>query len=78
MDYWASFARIHDPNPDAAYLRVRGYVNTTAQIEESGRWEPVDEMDPTTRYLQWPGRQQQLGREDQCAALGLGVDYFLA
>jgi hypothetical protein len=34
MDYWTSFARTHDPNPDAAYLRARGYVNTTAQIGE--------------------------------------------
>jgi hypothetical protein len=78
MDYWVSFARTHDPNPDAAYLQVRGYVNTTAQIEASGRWEAVDAADPTMRYLQWPGRQQPLGREEQCKALGLGVDYFLS
>lgn len=78
MDYWTSFARTHDPNPGAEYLRIRGYVNTTAQIEASGRWEAVDAADPTMRYLQWPSRQQPLGREAQCAALGLGVDHFLA
>ena len=78
MDYWTSFARTHDPNPGAEYLRIRGYVNTTAQIEASGRCEAVDAADPTMRYLQWPSRQQPLGREAQCAALWLGVDHFLA
>jgi hypothetical protein len=78
MDYWIGFARTHDPNPSPAYLKARGYVNTTAQILASGRWEAVSEVDPTMRYLQWPSRQQPLGRDAQCEALGLGVDYFLS
>jgi len=53
-------------------------VNTSAQIEFSGRWEAVKEDDLSMRYLQWPFRQQPLGREAQCEALGLPVDYFLS
>jgi hypothetical protein len=77
VDYWTSFARIHDPNPDPAYLQSRGYANTSAQIHASGRWESVGETDPTMRYLQWPSRQQPLGRASQCAALGQPIDYFV-
>lgn len=77
-DYWTSFARTHNPNPDPAYLKTRGYVNTTAQIAASGRWEAVGAVEPNMRYLQWPSRQQPLGRDAQCEALGLGVDHFLS
>jgi hypothetical protein len=77
VDRWTSFAHTHNPNPDPAYLRVRGYTNTTAEISASGIWKPVDAADPTMRYLQWPSRQQPLGREAQCAALGQAIDHFL-
>lgn len=59
------------------YLQVRGYTNTTAEIDSSGSWEPVDAADPTMRYLQWPSRQQPLGRNAQCAALGQPINYFV-
>lgn len=78
VDRWTSFARTHSPNPDPAYLRIKGYTNTTAEIDASGSWKPVDEADPTMRYLQWPSRQQPLGRNEQCAGLGQPIDYFLS
>ena len=35
--YWTSFARNLDPNPDMAYLKVRGYWDTIEQIGKSGQ-----------------------------------------
>jgi hypothetical protein len=77
VDRWTSFAHTQNPNPDPAYLRIRGYTNTTAEIHASGDWKPVVAADPTMRYLQWPSRQQPLGRNAQCAALDQSIDYFL-
>ena len=77
VDRWTSFVRTYDPNPDPTYLRIRGHTNTTAEVEASGVWEPVDAADPTMRYLQWPSRQQPLGRDGECAALGMPIDYYL-
>ncbi|KAK3043976.1 hypothetical protein LTS18_002514, partial [Coniosporium uncinatum] len=39
--YFGSFVRSLDPNPPLDYLRVRGYTNTTAGVQQSGPWEPV-------------------------------------
>jgi hypothetical protein len=77
IDRWTSFARTHSPNPSPAYLRIRGYTNTTAEIRASGNWNPVEAANPTMRYLQWPSRQQPLGRDAQCAALDQPIDYYL-
>lgn len=70
VDYWAAFARSFDPNPDPAYLVVRGYSNTTSQVEARGRWEPVDAANPQMRLLQWNGGQVPFFRGDQCRAIG--------
>ena len=77
VNRWTSFVRTHDPNPDPAYLRIRGYTNTTAEIEASGVWAPVEAADPTMCYLQWPSRQQPLGRDGECAALGMPINYHI-
>jgi carboxylesterase type B len=33
VNYWTSFARTLDPNPDPGFLRARGYWNTLGQIQ---------------------------------------------
>jgi hypothetical protein len=60
VDRWTSFARSHNPDLDPAYLRIEGYANTILEIEESGNWEAVEAAGPSTRYSQWPSRQQPL------------------
>jgi hypothetical protein len=77
VDRWTSFVRTHDPKFGPEYLRFRGFTNRTAEIEANDIWKPVDAVDSTMRYLQWPSRQQPLGRDVQWAAMGLSVDYYL-
>lgn len=74
VDYWASFARNLDPNPDRGYLLARGYTGTLAQVEARGRWEPVDGANPQMRLLQWDGGQIPFFRRDQCTAIGAPLD----
>lgn len=74
VDYWAAFARAYDPNPDPAYLAVRGYGNTSAQIAATGRWAPVDAAAPTMRLLQWNGAQIPFVRGEQCRAIGAPLE----
>lgn len=74
VDYWAAFARAFDPNPDLGYLTARGYSNTTAQIEATGRWEPVAAASPQMRLLQWNGGQIPFFRGDQCQAIGAPLE----
>ena len=77
LDFWTSWARTHNPNPDPAYLAFRGYTNTTAEIQASGsQWTPVTANNQTLRWLQWPSRQVEFGHAEQCAALGQPLDYF--
>ncbi|OAA64321.1 Carboxylesterase, type B [Niveomyces insectorum RCEF 264] len=83
IDYWSSFARSADPNPPAAYLKVRGHQATLAQAQSTGRWDPVHvgtgagnstSGGPTLRLLQWNGAQVPFGNAKRCAALGVPLD----
>ncbi|KAK3115632.1 hypothetical protein LTR53_004839 [Teratosphaeriaceae sp. CCFEE 6253] len=80
VDTWSSFARTYDPNPDLAYLRARGFPNTTAEIERSGsRWTPVTEGDLTLRLMQYPSVEEDFGIYDgraECQALGFPINYY--
>ncbi|GME47041.1 carboxylesterase from carbohydrate esterase [Neofusicoccum parvum] len=49
LDAWTAFARTGDPNPDAAWLRARGYGE-----REGDRWREVSVEAPTFRNLEWP------------------------
>jgi hypothetical protein len=77
VDYWTAFARNLNPNPDAEYLRVRGYWNTINQIAVSGAWAPVDSKKPTMMELQWNGLVIPFRDEQQCAVLGYPLDFLL-
>ncbi|KAF3023170.1 hypothetical protein E8E14_014148 [Neopestalotiopsis sp. 37M] len=74
VDYWASFARTGDPNPDKDYLKALGHYNTLSQIELAGPWESVSYGKPTMRLLQWNGAQVPFVETEQCQALGIPLD----
>ncbi|KAB5523149.1 Alpha/Beta hydrolase protein [Coniochaeta sp. 2T2.1] len=74
VDHWSAFARTGDPNPERAYLEARGYLASLAQVESTGRWEPVDPQKPTIRLLQWNGAQVPFVEQSQCQALALPLD----
>ncbi|KAK0099674.1 hypothetical protein ONS95_013433 [Cadophora gregata] len=76
LDYWTSFARTHDPNPDMGYLKARGYWGTVAQLKVVGGWDEVKGSKPTARWLHWNGKQVPFDEKEQCDALGLPLDYY--
>jgi carboxylesterase type B len=76
VDYWASFARNHDPNPELDWLRARGFQSTIERVEKTGRWRPVTVGDETTRVLQWDGLQVPLREDAICGVLGLPLTYY--
>ncbi|KAI0424150.1 Alpha/Beta hydrolase protein [Xylaria sp. FL1042] len=76
VDSFSSFARTYDPNPDLAYLRARGYVNTTEEIERSGVWDPSTKQHMMKRILQWPSYESPFNELEQCRELGLSLDYY--
>ncbi|KUM64196.1 hypothetical protein ACN42_g2899 [Penicillium freii] len=75
LDSWASFARAAKPTPDLAFLKARGYDNTTREIELTGIWEPFGK-ESQLRLLQWPSKMRDLDELEQCRALKLSLDYF--
>lgn len=77
VDRWSSFGRTYNPNPDPAYLAIRGYANTTSEIATSGPWNHLTAESQTLRQLQWPSRQDSFSLKERCVALGLPLDYFL-
>lgn len=76
MDYWTSFVRSHDPNPEPTFLAVRGYTSTAEAISAGGRWEPVTKSKDTLRHLDFPPSQSDFLELDQCALLGLPINYY--
>lgn len=77
VDTWTSWARSHNPTPDAGYLAARGYMNTSMEIQESGpQWTQVTADSQTLRWLEWPSSEKPFHDAAQCAALGQPLDYF--
>jgi carboxylesterase type B len=74
VDYWSAFGRTGDPNPDPDYLAARGYYSSLAQVQSTGKWDPVDAANPTLRLLQWNGAQVPFVQTEQCKALGIPLD----
>jgi carboxylesterase type B len=77
VDYWTSFARTHDPNPDPEYLKVRGYWDTLNQIQVSGQWLSVDAEQPEMLELQWNSVMKPFPDAPQCSLLGQPLDLLL-
>ncbi|KAI0455322.1 Alpha/Beta hydrolase protein [Xylaria acuta] len=76
VDSFSSFARTYDPNPDLAYLRARGYTNTSREIEQYGIWKSATKHHLTKRTLQWPSSQSPFIELQQCGELGLPLSYY--
>lgn len=76
-DYWTTFARNLNPNPDMGYLKARGYWNTINQIQVSGAWEKVDAGNPRMMELQWNSLMVPFRDVAQCAVLGYPLDFLL-
>ena len=76
LDSWAAFARSGNPNPDRAFLKARGYANTSWALEEAGEWLPVRFGNWTMRELQWPSKQAGFRDVEQCGVLGWPLDYY--
>ncbi|KAI1745734.1 Alpha/Beta hydrolase protein [Xylaria scruposa] len=76
VDSFSSFARTYDPNPDPAYLRARGYVNTLSEIGRIGIWKPATKHRMIKRVLQWPNTESLFTELEQCWGLGLSLDYY--
>ena len=77
VDYWTSFGRTFNPNPDLDYLRVRGYTDTISQVGIAGEWPKVDARDPKLMQLQWNGFVHSFVDDAQCKVLDLGLNYLL-
>lgn len=78
LDSWSAFARTGDPNPDPAFLKARGFTNTTVMLEVQGIWDPVDVKNPMLKALDVGERGGMTGfrEEAQCKALGFGLEYY--
>jgi len=76
VDYWTTFARNLNPNPDMGYLEARGYWSTIDQINFSGPWEKVVADEPMMMGLQWNGGMIPFADDAQCAVLGYPLDFL--
>lgn len=76
LDSWSSFARTYDPNPDPAFLKARGYSNTTKILERKGKWNPATKDNMALRALAWPPYQGTFRESSQCDGIGLPLTYY--
>ncbi|EIW80191.1 cholinesterase [Coniophora puteana RWD-64-598 SS2] len=80
VDYWTSFARTFDPNPDPAYMVARGYENSAAAMSAAGPWDAVSatgEGGTDLMLLDIPLKASTWLETEQCDYLGYGIDYYL-
>ncbi|CAN8096730.1 unnamed protein product [Discula destructiva] len=76
VDVWSAFARTFDPNPDAGFLKTRGYSNTAKILEQEGTWSPATKGNLTLRALAWPPYQEGFRELAQCNGIGLPLTYY--
>lgn len=79
LDSFAAFARTYSPNPDADFLKARGFTNTSDIVKASGSWTASTKAKGVSVHLlDWPESSQSEFREQpQCESLGLGLNYYL-
>jgi carboxylesterase type B len=76
MDYWTSFVRTHDPNPDIGFLEARGYESTIEVVKETGHWDSVTKTRNTLRRLNVTPRQDGFLEVQQCEVLTLPLSFY--
>ena len=77
--YWAEFIKTGQPNPNTAYLMVRGqsYQKTLEAIQETGPWEKVQGEDGPIKYLDYPARTGDFVDKPQCTWLNYSLNFYL-
>ncbi|KAK0385542.1 hypothetical protein NLU13_6722 [Sarocladium strictum] len=76
IDYFTSFVRTGDPNPDESYLKTRGYDSTVEQVRKIGKWRPVNPETPEEMILQWDGAMAPFADGKLCSILGQPLEYW--
>ncbi|KAI6354090.1 hypothetical protein MCOR25_008759 [Pyricularia grisea] len=80
LNSFAAFARAYDPNPDVAFLEMRGYTSTLKVVNAMGPWKPTLRGNMRIMALDLPGGANAMrGFKDmeQCEWLGVPPDYWL-
>lgn len=75
--YFGSFIRTGQPNPDLAYLQVRGYQSTIDAVDESGPWPEVSEKTGPIKAFDYPSVTTSFVDQPQCDYLNSSVTYYL-
>jgi carboxylesterase type B len=76
-DYWTSFGRTYDPNPDVSFLEARGYWDTIGRLQVAGKWPQVDAEDPQLMQLQYDPFVHSFVDDAQCAVINLPINYLV-
>ncbi|KLO07979.1 alpha/beta-hydrolase [Schizopora paradoxa] len=75
--YFAEFIKTGQPNPDTAYLKVRGYTKSLEAIEQTGPWEAVSGPTGPMRLMDYPSVKAEFQDLAQCAFLNYSISYYL-
>jgi carboxylesterase type B len=71
QDIWTAFARTSNPNPDKAYLAVRGY-NSTAEFFDTFKLEEYGSKTGELAKLQWPHPwYDSIPDQDHCRVMSM-------
>jgi carboxylesterase type B len=76
VDTWTAFGRDRDPNPKLEFLVSRGFSNTSAKVESSEPWKPVQGNSPTLRILDTHVKNERFRESAQCDVLDFPLDYY--
>ncbi|KAF3763960.1 acetylcholinesterase precursor [Cryphonectria parasitica EP155] len=75
--YYAAFAKTGSPNPDEAYLNVRGYTSTLEAVRQTGTWDPVSGNTGPAKNLDYPSLTIDFPETRQCSFLNYSLSYYL-
>lgn len=76
VDYWTSFVRTFDPNPERAFLQARGYSRSLTEVKRSGLWGKVTKTENTLRRLDFPSKKDDFQEIEQCEILELPLTFY--
>ncbi|THH00985.1 hypothetical protein EW026_g1621 [Hermanssonia centrifuga] len=79
LDTWTSFARTFNPNPEPAFLDVRGYTASAKQLSAQEEWVAVSKSNINTkplRQLEWPSFMTEFKEQSQCSFLNFSLNSF--
>ncbi|KAF1948836.1 alpha/beta-hydrolase [Byssothecium circinans] len=77
LDSWTAFGRTRDPNPALDFLQARGFTNTSAAVEQTGKWEQMQGGGPKLRVLSEKPATEGFKEVRQCEVLGVPLDYYV-